>query len=188
MKSRECARRPGSTCRRRAVGVNGRIWPGHGVPLGPESMLKSTGASAASASCAFQGKKSSRSLVDRAAASASRPGRGRRRRGGGRRRRTGPGEGRRRHASAGRSAGSGRNAADELRVDPEAVDDHEDPVLVAGLRLADVERAFEGPVERRRVDVERCRSSSCRGSSPGPRSRSWPRRRCRRSGRRRRRG
>ena len=34
----------------------------------------------------------------------------------------------------------------ELRVDAEAVEDHEEPVLVAGFRFADVEAAVEWAV------------------------------------------
>ena len=51
-------------------------------------------------------------------------------------------------------SGSGLIDADQLGVDPEARGDHEQAVLVARLRLADVDRAFEGPVERRRDDRE----------------------------------
>ena len=72
-----------------------------------------------------------------------------------------------RRSSAGRSRDPGGRRADELRVDAEAVGDHEQPVLVAGLRFADVERAVERAVEGRRADRRRCRSSSCRGSSAG---------------------
>ena len=44
--------------------------------------------------------------------------------------------------------------AEQLRVDPEAVGDHEDPVLVAGLRFAEVEGAGQGPGQCRGADVE----------------------------------
>ena len=50
---------------------------------------------------------------------------------------------RHRSPSAGRSPDrDGRRR--ELRVDPEAIEDHEQPVLVAGLRFADVERPVDG--------------------------------------------
>ncbi len=48
----------------------------------------------------------------------------------------------------------GVDRADQLRVDAEAVGDQEEPVLVAGLRFADVDRAEQRPVEGRRVDLE----------------------------------
>ena len=43
---------------------------------------------------------------------------------------------------------------DDLRVDAEAAGDQECAVLVARQRLADVDRADQGPVQRRRADVE----------------------------------
>ena len=51
--------------------------------------------------------------------------------------------------------GVGFDRADQLRVDAEAVEDHEQPVLVARLRFAEVERADQAAVEGRRADAER---------------------------------
>ena len=42
--------------------------------------------------------------------------------------------------------------ADQLRVDPEPAEDHEEAVLIARLRFADVDRADERPVERRSAE------------------------------------
>ena len=127
----------------------------------------------------FQGKNSRFGLVDACSWSASPSGRGRRRRGGCRIRRTAPGAG----LEVGRHLPGVRvrvNDPTSFAWIPNPSSDHEQPVLVAGLRFADVERAGQ---RRRRAPAcrsRRCRSSSCRGSWPGPRSRSWPGRRCRR--------
>ena len=51
--------------------------------------------------------------------------------------------------------GIGMDVGRELGVDPEAVEDHEQPVLVARLRFADVERAVERRIERRRPHLDR---------------------------------
>ncbi len=44
---------------------------------------------------------------------------------------------------------------DQLRVHPEPVGDEEQPILVAGLRFADVDRPGQGSVEGDRVDRDR---------------------------------
>ena len=122
--------------------------------------------SAASASASFQGKKSASAVVDRAV-----------------------GRGRHQAAVGGEEvqvelferdlrqvvevdrqlAGLrvGMDRADELGVDAEAVGDHEQPVLVARLRFADVERAGRAGRRAPACRCRRCRSSSCRGSRPG---------------------
>ena len=84
--------------------------------------------------------------------------------------------------------GIGPDRADQLGVDPEARGDHEEAVLVAGLRFADVDGALEPPGQRRGADREGADLRVVGAVGPGPRSRSWPGLRCRRSARRRRRG
>ena len=120
--------------------------------------------------------------------SASPSGLGRRRTGAAGSRRTGP--------AAGPEVGGhlpglriGPHRADQLGVDAEARGDHEEAVLVA---RASVRRCrstpSSGPREGSACRSRRCRSSSCRGIRPAPRSRSSPALRCTRSARRRRRG
>ncbi len=55
------SRRRSSRSRRRDRGANGRIWPGHWLPCGPESMLK-IWLEWASGSTEFQGKNSASAL------------------------------------------------------------------------------------------------------------------------------
>ena len=70
--------------------------------------------------------------------------------------------------------GIGVDVADQLGVDPEAVGDQEDPVLVPRLRFTEVDRAFERAVERRRLEVDRADLRVVRAVRPGPRCRSSP--------------
>ena len=64
-------------------------------------------------------------------------------------------------------SGSGCTVPIELRVHAEAAEDHEQAVLVARFRFADVDRADQRPVERRRAERDRA-DLRLSGHSPGP--------------------
>ena len=84
--------------------------------------------------------------------------------------------------------GVGLDRADELGVDAETRGGQEEAVLVARLRFADVDGAFEAFGQRRGADREGADLGGVGAFAPGPRSRSWLGLPCIRSGRRRRRG
>ena len=132
--------------------MKGRIWPGHWLPWGPESSPK-TWLDCCSGSDRVPGREVGTDGIDRA---------------GDRGRHQGPfaGEEVQLEVFEGdlgqvfevggdlAGFGVGLDRADQLGVDPEARGHHEEAVLVAGLRFADVDGAFESAVEGRRADRE----------------------------------
>ena len=84
--------------------------------------------------------------------------------------------------------GVGLERADQLGVDPEARGDQEEAVLVRRASVRRCRRSRSSGPLRAGVPIEKVPILDCRGIRRDPRSRSWPGRRCRRSGRRRRRG